>query len=294
MAAKKKSAAKSKGTRQSTLKKRKASPKAAPHIMSRKTLWGGIAVIGVLWAGAWFFLSDADTKTAQWMSDQTMSVTRAAGYKVENILVEGRKHSDADAILAIVNVREGDPIFRFKPVEAKAQIEKIGWVKSVRVERRLPNTVYINLKERTPIALWQHDDSLYLIDSEGERLTQENLAAFKDLLMVSGKGAQKAVPALNKMLSSYPDLIANVDHAERIDNRRWDVVLKNSKRIKLPAKASSEALAHVMARQTEDQILDKESIMDIDARYKGRLIVRTKLGKVQDYKSGIVDAGVRL
>ncbi len=167
-------------------------------------------------------------------------------------------------------------------------------MKSVRVERRLPNTVYINLKERTPIALWQHDDSLYLIDSEGERLTQENLAAFKDLLMVSGQGAQKAVPALNKMLSSYPDLIANVDHAERIDNRRWDVVLKNSKRIKLPAKASSEALAHVMERQTEDQILDKESIMDIDARYKGRLIVRTKLGKVQDYKSGIVDAGVRL
>lgn len=293
MAAKKKTASKSKGTRQSTLKKRKAL-KSAPNIFGRKALWGGVAIVGFLWAGAWFFLSDADTKTAHWISDQTMNLTRAAGYEVENILVEGREYSDAEALLAIVNVREGDPIFRFKPLEAKQQIEKIGWVKSARVERRLPDTIYIHLNERAPIALWQHEDNLYLIDSEGERLTQNNLVAFKDLLMVSGHGAQKTVPALNEMLSLYPELVTNVDHAERIDNRRWDVVLKNNKRIKLPEKSASEALAHVMKRQKEDKILDKESIRDIDARYKGRLIVRTQLGKVQDYKSGIFDAGARL
>lgn len=40
-----------------------------------------------------------------------------------NIMVDGRKNTDADAIKAIINLEKGDPIFAFDPSEAKGMLE---------------------------------------------------------------------------------------------------------------------------------------------------------------------------
>lgn len=286
---------KSKGTRASKLKKKLV--KAAPSygLWAKRLGFGLVALVLVLWGGAWLLLPHVDKISLEGVEHKILSKTAAAGFEVKNILVEGRHYTDSDILLALLNIEEGDPIFSFHPKEAKEQVERIGWVKSARIERRLPNTIYVKLNEREPVALWQDDeDRLHLIDSDGERLTQKNLGAFKHLLMIKGEEAAEKSKDFIALLKFEPALFEAVDHAHFLDKRRWDLFLKNGMQIKLPENGVKEAMRHLMIREEQDNILSKESIETIDARYKDRLIVKTRLGEVQDYKSGLIRTGTQL
>lgn len=286
--AKKKTAAKSKprGTRKSTLQKKRAAQKTEAFNY-KKPLALLVIVLLVSWCGFWFVASDYDEKLANHAQSESLKLTEKAGFRVENILVEGREYTSSDVLLAIINVKEGDPIFSFDPKEAKTQIEKISWVKSAHVERHLPDTIYVHLEERQPLALWLNNKQLSLIDANGAVLTQEDLEQFKNLLMVKGKVAPAHTPPLVNMIENKPDIKQYIDHVELIDQRRWDIILKDGKRIKLPEHNIGAALNTLMEKHLEHQILTQETIRDIDARYNGRLIVRTHLGGVQDYKAGL-------
>lgn len=285
-----------KGTRKSTMvrKRQKSARLSLILLWARRGLAIAFffAIIG--WCAVWFVGSGANASIAHWVRSKTLSVTADAGFRVKEILVEGRVHSDVDVLLGIVNVREGDPLFALKPKEAKEQIEKITWVKSARVERRLPDSIYVHLVERKPIALWQNDGALSVVDETGSLLTQQDLASFKDLVMVNGDDAPKYVGAFLMMLNAEDELLSRIDHASLIDSRRWDLHLKDGKTIKLPEENTALAMRNIVIKHQQDNILGEDAIADIDARYQGRLIVRTKLGKVQDYRAATSAVGTAL
>lgn len=285
----KRGTAKPKGARRSSMtQKRKNAHKSEALKATFKKLSVIILIFLLsLWALGWFVLSDGPARTSIWARQQVINLSLNLGFSVRNILVEGRANTDADALLAIINVREGDPVFSFIPREAKAQIERIGWVKSAYVERSLPDTIYVRLDERKPAALWMNDNVLSLVDFEGNVITQEGVEQFKDLIMVQGVGAPEKTAYLIETLGEAPELGGMIDHAVFVDARRWDLILLGGKRIKLPEQNTGKAITHIMERHKQNQLLSKEAVIEIDARYKDRLIVRTQLGDVQDYKAGI-------
>lgn len=286
------------GTRKSTLKsktaKRSAPTSGVVKLWVKRIAVACVTCIAVLWIGAWFFLSQADTQSAHWITTNLYAATVSAGFKVENINVEGRKYTESDALMAVINIGTGDPIFSFDPHSAREQIEKISWVKSVQVQRRLPDTIYIKLEERIPAALWKEDEKLVLIDQNGIALTHEGLERFKSLMMVGGNGANIQAPKLIGLLNAEDALKTLVDHAKLIDERRWNLYLKDGKTIELPEKDVGFAMRALMKTHESDNILSKDIITSINARYPGRLIVKTKLGKAQDYKTDTDNAGTQL
>ena len=231
---KKKRPAKSKKTRKASMtQKRKQAHKSEKFLAGFKKLSViTLIVLLLIWAMGWYLLSDGPARTSIWLRQQAIAISADLGFTVKDILVEGRNHTDADALLAIINVREGDPIFSFIPQEAKEQIERIGWVKSAYVERRLPGTIYINLTERKPAALWMNNGVLSLVDSGGIVITRQSLDQFKDLMMVRGDGAPGRTSELIALLDKVPALGEMIDHAVLVDGRRWDMILPGDKRIR--------------------------------------------------------------
>ena len=69
---------------------------------------------------------------------------------------------------------------------------QFGWVKDARVSRRLPDTLVIDIVERTPAALWQNNGRLALIDSEGVVLDRVPVDKMPDLPLLIGPGANGA------------------------------------------------------------------------------------------------------
>src|SRR3546814_20817098 len=51
--------------------------------------------------------------------------------------------------------------------DVRADLMKYGWIKDARVSRRLPDTLVVDIVERTPAAIWQQNNRLSLVDAKG-------------------------------------------------------------------------------------------------------------------------------
>lgn len=250
------------------------------------------AMFAVIWLGAWFFLSDADTRASNWVGNKTVMTMASLGFEVENVLIEGRVYSDPEILKAIINTQKGDPLFGFDPVEAKTSIEKIAWVESAHVERRLPNTIYIKLVERKPLALLQKDKKLSLIDVQGEVIPTNTMQPFKEMVIVMGEGAPPNAAEILYTLHAEPEIFNRIESIGFIAERRWDVIMKNAMRVKLPEHDVGLAVRRLAKAQKEDGILDKD-LTGIDLRDPQRMIVRTKPGASREYQSGLTKANAK-
>ncbi len=278
---------KSRGTRRSAIDDRRRPPRSAATrlwLTRFGVTFGTLAL--TLWAGAWFFLSDADSKTANWIRQGVLGVTADMGFSVANILVEGRVNADREVLLAVLGVQKGDPLFALDPAAAKEQLERISWVKLAQVERRLPDTIYVGLQERRPLALWQKDKKLRLIDAEGQVLTEDNLKKFSDLIVVIGEEAPQKAPALLGLLTAEPEIARRVQSASWIGGRRWDMKFADGTLVQLPEEDVGLALRRLGQAHDEDGLLDRD-IVSVDLREQGNIIVRTRPGMVQEYKAGL-------
>lgn len=275
------------GTRRSTILKRRSGG-ADRLILFIKRFGIGIAVVGGLfWVGSWFVMSGMMERTRHAIDNSINEKTAGFGFAVKNVIVEGRHHTDVDTLRAMVNMEKGDPIFSFEPAEAKKMVERISWVKSAHVERRLPDTIYIRIEERQPMALWQRNKRLSLIDAEGVILTDHNLSPWKNLMIVVGDDAPRKAAELLTMLQAEPVIKDRVEAATLISGRRWDLKLKSGADVKLPEAELGLALRKLAVNHEEEALLDKD-VLSIDVREEGRITVRTKPGAAQDYngKSG--------
>ncbi len=239
-----------------------------------------------LWIGAWLYLSGGFERAGHWSQQRFETISADAGFRVNNVLVEGRKYSDASVILAIVNVKKGDPLFIFNPQNAQDLIKQVSWVDDALVERRWPDTIYINITERKPLALLQSDKNLKLLDSKGEIIVTNNMQRFADLVMVSGSGAAEKSPELIGNLIAEPSIYERTETARRIGARRWDIRLKNKIEIQLPERDMGLALRRLSQAHVKDGLLDRD-IISIDMREMDRISVKTKPGAIEEYKNGL-------
>jgi cell division protein FtsQ len=227
-------------------------------------------------------MSGFAAQTGHRIENAVLNKTASWGFEVKNIMVDGRAHTDVDALKAMIAMEKGDPIFAFHPTKAKAMIEKLSWVKKAHVERRLPDTIYIKITERTPMALWQRNQKLSLIDEDGVVLTDQNLVPFQNFLIVVGDEAPKQAAGLLEMLAVEPVIAKRVEAATLISGRRWDLKLKSGADVKLPEEELGLALRKLAVNHEEEALLDKD-VVSIDVREEGRITVRTKPGSAQEF-----------
>src|SRR6185437_4952529 len=203
-----------------------------PRRLRRAMLWGApIALVAGLGAGAVLSgqVSLSDLPTA------ALSTTAALGLVVSDIEVEGRTTTDTATILAALDAHAGTPILSVNPARAKQQLEALPWVRSAAIERRLPDTLYVRLVERTPLAVWQHDGKQELIDRDGTVIRVTDLSRFAKLpTVVGGDAARRGAAELIDELASQPDLAARVTALVRVGDRRWNVRIDNAIDVMLP------------------------------------------------------------
>lgn len=254
------------------------------RLARRAGIIGG-GVVFVLWLGTWLWLGGVVQDSLSRAERAFYEKTAKFGFGIDRILVEGRTHTDPDILLALLNIEKGDSLFAVDPGETRSLIERVSWIKQARVERRFPDTLYIGLTERQPMALWQNKGKIRVIDSEGVTLTDSRIAPFRDLIIVVGAQAPQKAPELLAALEKEPQLKKRVEAASWIGERRWDIKLKSGMTIRLPENDPGFALRRLARAQETDGLLDKDLTV-IDLRTEDRIIVRTRPGAVQEYKAG--------
>ncbi len=229
------------------------------------------AVLGVA-VGAWLLDVPARALAAFEAGAAAVGQAAAAGLAVEEVFIEGRRRAPADDLRASLGVSRGDAILAVDPAAAAARLEANPWVAEARVERRLPDVLYIRIVERRPMALWQHRGELGVVDASGHVLTRrvEDYAA---LPLIVGAGAPAALPALVAAMAAAPDLRRRVSAASRVGNRRWTLRFDDRVDVLLPSGPPERGLVRLAALQRRSAILDA-SIARIDLRLPDRVLVR--------------------
>lgn len=200
--------------------------------------------------------------------------TAQAGLVVDDVLLRGRKEADKAQILAALGVERGTPILSFDPHVAQEALQRIPWIAAATVERRLPKTIHVSIVERTPIALWQHDHTLRLVDADGMVLSETNLERWRDLPMLVGADAPARAKELLTLLAAEPSIGERVEAAILVGGRRWDLKLDNGVDVRLPEKDMAAALRQLATVQQTNKVLERD-IVAVDLRVPDRLVVQT-------------------
>jgi cell division protein FtsQ len=201
------------------------------------------------------------------------TVTADAGMRIKDIVVEGRANTPEPMLRAALGVNKGDPIIGFSLEQARMRIEKLTWVAHATVERQLPGTIVVALQERRPFAVWQNQGKYVLIDREGQPVTDEEVARFRDLPLIVGPGAPEAARVLLDALTDRPSIQTRVVAAMRINESRWNLRMKNGTDILLPEGHIADALDRLLALQQDVALLDRP-LQTIDMRLGDRLVLR--------------------
>jgi len=232
-----------------------------------------VVALSWLWLDGWYGRQIAA------IGDGLYAASARAGLSVEDVLVEGRNHTDRDTLLATLGLTRGTPILTFDPHAAKARLEALPWVREAMVERRLPDTIFLRLNEREPMALWQNDGQLAVIDRGGRVIPGAQATAFAKLPLLVGEDAARNAVALLATLDTEPELRAQVTAAISVQGRRWNIRLDNGIDVRLPETDTAAAWAQLARLQRSNEMLERD-VVTIDLRLPDRLVVRTAPGAV--------------
>lgn len=256
-------------------RKREAAPRRRPRAAWRaRLLAAGGAAVALAGAGWWLHHTGAIAHAMAAAGQQMLSLTARSGFAVADIEVEGRHRASRAAVREALGVASGAPILAVDPAEARRRLETIAWVRSASVERRLPDTLYVRLVERQPLALWQRQGKLVLIDRDGVVIPGERPESFADLIILVGSDAPANGAALIDMLQSEKALASHVTAAVRVGGRRWNLRFDSGVDVALPEEDPAGAWRRLAALEQSEGILERDVEM-IDLRLPDRLVLRT-------------------
>lgn len=203
-----------------------------------------------------------------------------SGLAIDAVIVSGLSHLPEGEVLEAAAIPRGTPIFAVDLEEVRDRVAMIGWVRDVAVSRQFPNIVRIDVTERVPIAVWQHEGELVLIDNTGAQITRTGIENFQTLPQVVGAGANVAAASIVTVLQSEPMLYGQMSAAIRVGERRWDVLFKNGVRLKLPEDGAARAWRRMAELQAKHNVLARE-VEIVDLRQADRLILRLTSDEVK-------------
>ena len=221
----------------------------------------------------WSFTSDGLARGMEKAKWDMIARTAQLGLRVEDILVVGRVETPREELLEAVHLSRGAPILAFDIEAARQRVEALPWIRSARVERMLPDTILLNVEERQPLALWQHQGQFALIDHEGVVILRDGLERFSDLIVVVGKEAPVHAAALLKTLGNEPELLPLVEAAVWVGGRRWNIRLAGDIDVRLPEKNAKSAWTRLAEYERAHRVLERD-VQVLDLRLPDRLIVR--------------------
>ena len=208
-----------------------------------------------------------------------------AGFTVSGYQIVGLNHMDRRLIDDVVTDelrRAATEAGTSKAPQALVDVVAIrdrllhfGWIKDARVSRRLPDTLVIDIVERTPAALWQSSGQLALIDSEGVVLDRVPVDKMPDLPLLIGPGANTQEQELDRLMAEVPTLKPQLASATWVGGRRWDLNFQSGETVALPEgeKAAGQALTRFAKLDKSSGLLGR-GIVRFDLRIPDKMIVR--------------------
>ncbi|QIL03071.1 FtsQ-type POTRA domain-containing protein [Sphingomonas sinipercae] len=259
---------------------KKAAPRVVPKKLAKKlpmaeakvNRWAGIVF------GLFVALIVAVVLVALEVPSKAMTAAGEAvgnaGFRVSSVDIRGTQHMDSAPVYAVALDQKTRALPLVDVSAIREQLLRYGWVKDARVSRRFPDTLVVDIVERTPAALWQDRNRLALIDADGVVLERVPVDQMPDLPLLIGPGANLRERDLSRLMASVPTLKPQLVSANWVGGRRWDLQFQSGETVLLPeGKAGAAALTKFAEMDKSTGLLGR-GMLRFDLRLGDKMIVR--------------------
>ncbi|MFZ5894360.1 MAG: cell division protein FtsQ/DivIB [Myxococcota bacterium] len=111
-------------------------------------------------------------------------------FSVKNLVVSGSTRFREGEVRELAGIGPGSNIFALDPKLVEARLLQNPWISQASVNRKLPSTLEVQLKQRDATAIAAIGERLYLVSKEGEPFKQVESGDPYDLPIVTGLRAE--------------------------------------------------------------------------------------------------------
>ncbi len=200
-----------------------------------------------------------------------------SGFRLTSVQVVGTNHLNElkvyQTVLAKGNRGKAMPFVDLHAI--RTDLLQLSWVEEARVSRRLPDTVVVDIVERTPVAVLSRPGRLALIDAKGRELEPISKDRIGKRMVLSGPGVAAQVGALTALMEAAPALKTQIKSAEWIGNRRWNLTFRTGQILALPEgdEAAAKALVTFAQLDGRNRLLGGKAVA-FDMRAGDRIYLR--------------------
>ncbi|MBI5682545.1 MAG: FtsQ-type POTRA domain-containing protein [Deltaproteobacteria bacterium] len=126
--------------------------------------------------------------------------------RIKEIDIQGVKRISRDEILELAGIRIGDNILAASIDDMAVNIRKHPWINTLKIKRRMPDKLVVEIKERVPAAFINMDE-LYLIDESGSVFKRASLEDDLDLPVINAGISKDGVEDNEKVSSLIIDAV---------------------------------------------------------------------------------------
>lgn len=146
------------------------------------------------------------------------------------------------------------------------------------------DTLEVVVTERQPVVLWRTWSGLEMLDETGHRVANVVSRDVRaDLPLVTGEGADRAVPEAVAILRAAGPILPRIRGLERVGERRWDIVLDRDQRLMLPEETPVRALDRILALDKAEDLLSRD-FTHLDLRNAERPTIRLSEHSLDEFQ----------
>jgi cell division protein FtsQ len=199
--------------------------------------------------------------------------TSKLGFAVGEIKISGHSETSEIDILEELGLDGGTSLIGFDTEAARQRIQKMSWVVSAQVTKLYPDGLSVKVSEKAAYAVWQHQDSVSLIEASGKEIAAFGDERYVGLPLIIGDGANLKAHEIVEAMADFPGIASQVKAYALVGARRWDLQMKDGLTLKLPEKDAGSALAVAAKLETELGLFGRD-IESVDMRIDDRIIVQ--------------------
>ena len=206
---------------------------------------------------------------------QFAAIAASSGFELRRVEVHGVKRLNELKVYERALAQRNRAMPLVDVAGLRDELLQLSWVADARVSRQLPDTLVIDIVERSPHAVLRLPDRLVLIDATGHQLEPISPERARGKLILSGPNAGTQVAVLTSLLGAAPALKPQLREAEWVGSRRWNLTFRTGQVLALPEGNRPMAKALVdFARLDGTNRLIGGRVAAFDMRTPGRIYLR--------------------
>ena len=196
----------------------------------------------------------------------------AETFKIKKIDILGVENADINLLNLRLERFKYNNFFLIKRNEIASSIIDIDFIDKVLIKKIYPDKVEVKINEHKIVGIILKNKNKYVLSKDGIIVKKYN-NKFKTLPKVYGKDVQNYIPQFYEFLKETDFDINEIKSLKHFDTKRWDIVLKTGRIIKLPSnKKEVKKSINKFIAISKDKKFDQFKIFDF--RVKNQLIIK--------------------